>query len=163
MSRVAQLAKRLAGKTDEAIADELVRLQGELRVYRKKHSLFRERAIAGVDAEIAEARATAWALVAGLADAQGPTAVMPFRGFDPPATQAAKLLAVTNPEYREARLAAIDADVCYANAIPIEEYEAEVARRRDEIRDLEMELQRRQIDGERQEAERELKALEGRV
>ena len=98
-----------------------------------------------------------------IAEEQGLTALMPYpSGCDPPATQAAKLLALTAPEYREARLAAIEQANGFS-PLTVKQYEAKVSRFRDDIRDCETELQRRRLDSERADVEHELELLEESV
>ena len=100
-------------------------------------------------------------MLEGLASAQGPTALVSYGpGGGPPAVQVAKLLALTAPEYREARLAAIQRAACYSS-LPLAEFEVEVQRLRGEIHDCETELARRNLDSDRASVERELEFLEG--
>lgn len=161
-SRLNALAKRLNGKTDEDLENELLALRAQLRAFSREHRTFRELAVAAVDAEVEEARKLAVNILRGIADAQGPTELMPYpNGFDPPAVQAAKLLALTNPEYRQARLAAIEQETRFS-PLTHDAYKAETSRLREEIRDCEIELQRRALDNDRAAVEHKLELLEGR-
>ena len=100
-------------------------------------------------------------MLEGLASAQGPTALVSYGpGGDPSVAQVAKLLTVTAPEYRGARLAAIERATCYS-PLPLAEFDAEVQRLRDEIRDVETELARRNLNSDSASVKRELELLEG--
>jgi hypothetical protein len=163
LTKLGSLEQKLAAKADAELEEDVVRLREELRAFRRQHRSFREHAHAAVDATIAEAAKAAEHFLDSIATVQGPLEVThPLGSPEPAVLRAAHLLAFTPPAFGKAWHAAVDRAEGFSE-LTAAEFTKRVAKLEAEIRACEVELERRRINAEREQAERELALLEKRL
>jgi hypothetical protein len=163
LARLLSIEKRHGAKSVEQLEQEINELRDEARVFRRANRLYRDRAHAAVDQTIADAKQYAEALLANVANTQGPLHVgLDDAGRVTDIVRAANLLAMSTPEFAATWHAIVDRTDGFSE-LTSEEYAKRVAAFDEEIGQRQAELERRRIIAAKEEAEAELVELEQRV
>ena len=163
LGRLVSLEKKLEGKSDQELLEEIETSRQALREFRREHRTFRDVAHRNVDVTVQLAQEGAARLLEEIATLQAPTGVI-GQGYepDPRVVRAAALLAVTRPEFVEAWHAAIDAHEGFS-PLTADEFATQAAKLEGDMLSRQTELERRRIAARREEAEAELAGLEAQL
>lgn len=161
MAVLETIAKKLGPKTDKQLADEVERLSQELRDLRRAHQVFVEDAHANCDRTIAGAVAE----LDRMLDRFGWAHMNAGKGAGAHGELVREIGALAgylNPALAKHWHERIDlqAEAGAFSPLPRAEFEKRTGKLETDIRDRRVELERRQIDRRKQEADQELARLE---
>ena len=160
------LGKRLGGRSDEQLAQEIDEARQRLRAFRRENQRFRENAHRAVDETRLRARDAVDVLLRHTADIQHPLEPVPGPNGDPSDVErlgALALVAGYTPDELMARWHAIVDEHGAFCDLTIAEFEGTDATLAAEVRDREVELERRRVAAEKAAAEAALDDLEKRA
>jgi hypothetical protein len=158
-----RLQRSLKGRSDEDLVGEVERLRLERRALLREHPRFRESAHEAVDETVRLARVRLEGELARLADVQAPVRPDDQTGGGDLVARIGALAAFCDPRVAELWHAAVDAAPAGTfSEMTRAEVQERAARLAGEIRDREVELERRRVAAEQAELDAELATLESR-
>jgi hypothetical protein len=152
--RLSKLATKFERMSTPELEQKATELRAAERTLAREHRLFRERALAGVEANREEALGRCRALLDQIGDVQGPVALQALE------LAALYFLIGTSEEFTAERVAAVERRSGEFSPLSLEEFEAKLEAIRTEAGECAVEQERRDVEGRRQEADAELELLD---